>query len=48
MDTFVNDQLKAKSYGAKKDYFTKAEIHYPQVSGGAVDEWRALQQNNNA
>ena len=48
MDTFVNDQLKAASYGAKKDYYTKPEIHYPQMSTGLVDEWKALQDNHNA
>jgi len=38
----LNDPLRVKTQGYKKDYFAKQEVHYPVDPRGVVDEWRAL------
>jgi hypothetical protein len=53
----VNDTLKFKSYGWKRDYESKAphiqkilnqhKQYYPQDAHGVIDEWSALIRNQN-
>jgi hypothetical protein len=34
--------LRSRTYGHKRDYFEKDQVHYPVDNQGVVDEWRAL------
>ncbi|CDW84404.1 UNKNOWN [Stylonychia lemnae] len=43
----LNDPLRAKTHGYKKDYYQKEDIHYPVDNRGVVDEWRALSKTMN-
>lgn len=52
MEWGINDSLKARSYGQKSDYGEKLEKisqnggkypqYYPQKSDGNIDEWEAI------